>query len=918
MPANKCLATQLCRDMKLISTNWFSRLLEIYPDIASQCCEMGVTDVNTFCESLSVMGSEVEKLVTCFRIEQTTGEQLSATNIIDNLDVCPSWLLASPVSELNLSVRPTNVLGRAKIIYIGQLAELGSEGILNLRHMGRQSYIEICTRIVEFFHDFLCPQSVIECPSQIHERIDSTRGNTAGDTFKSGSSVNLQIHTHTRLVRTDWITKFLLNYPGEVDRLHQYGVVDDYTYQSLDPSLPKDLRLTLAHFRYAFYVDLNDSGEDVLDNLSFMPWWLLDSPISELRLSVRPNNVIGKAGIKTIADLRQYGSLGVIRLRNMGVGSYNEVISKIMTVFFRGTVRLHRSHEFAYCVTPIAQIQNPQLQEMDDCDNDVQQVDQLNSFCQCWDAIKQLCNDREWRIIEIRSGSERNSSQTLGEIGKILGISRERVRQIEASALIRICKSTEWKCITSRLCAMFESRTIPLEARFLKFEDEWFDGTELNYSVLEYIIANDKNTALSLLDLDGTSVIAVITLALWQELLNEGSLRLQTSELKSMKFADLYDHVTLEIRNLAPYLVDIYWLELTKNAVWTEINDGERIFLTTDTSVESLIHCVLDLSDNPMHYKAIWSLVNDLDCKKKYSEERIHNVLVDSFILYGTGSYGLPKHCPLSSDEVAILMSQLESIISRGPVEKQWHSDELRDRIVNSEVQYSSLITSHIISYVLSNSKNVVGLRRMVWGNSGQWKDNAEARIDVSSIVAGILLESGKPLTGHEIRVISAELRGLSKVFQVHSKSPIIQLGPGLWGLEGRDIDINAYESLAKEIYDRLNESKKPQHISFISEALPHDFVINFYALNVVCRRNGVRLDQAYYVSLMEWSGETNPLSSLLLQKLSQSVNGMRMSNLHSYLESTLGHPVDKQFLSSVLQHISATYDDETRLWHYR
>jgi RNA polymerase primary sigma factor len=50
---------------------------------------------------------------------------------------------------------------------------------------------------------------------------------------------------------------------------------------------------------------------------------------------------------------------------------------------------------------------------------------------------------RERRVIELRYGLEDGYNRTLAELGDELGVSRERVRQIEAEALTKLRASKE-------------------------------------------------------------------------------------------------------------------------------------------------------------------------------------------------------------------------------------------------------------------------------------------------------------------------------------------------------------------------------------------------------------------------------------------------------------------------------------------
>ena len=57
--------------------------------------------------------------------------------------------------------------------------------------------------------------------------------------------------------------------------------------------------------------------------------------------------------------------------------------------------------------------------------------------CQVEDALNEL-NARERQVLRMRFGLEDGRDRTLGEIGEELGVSRERVRQIEAEALAKL------------------------------------------------------------------------------------------------------------------------------------------------------------------------------------------------------------------------------------------------------------------------------------------------------------------------------------------------------------------------------------------------------------------------------------------------------------------------------------------------
>jgi RNA polymerase primary sigma factor len=67
--------------------------------------------------------------------------------------------------------------------------------------------------------------------------------------------------------------------------------------------------------------------------------------------------------------------------------------------------------------------------------------DQLASNALLRDYIKEVIVDlseREQKILSMRFGLDDNIAHTLEEVGKVFGVTRERIRQIEAKALEKI------------------------------------------------------------------------------------------------------------------------------------------------------------------------------------------------------------------------------------------------------------------------------------------------------------------------------------------------------------------------------------------------------------------------------------------------------------------------------------------------
>ena len=78
-------------------------------------------------------------------------------------------------------------------------------------------------------------------------------------------------------------------------------------------------------------------------------------------------------------------------------------------------------------------------------DTDPSSAIQLKEFRYHFDKMMSVLGERERKIINMRYGFGGEKKHTFAEIGRELGVTRERVRQLEAKAILKLRKTEHFK-----------------------------------------------------------------------------------------------------------------------------------------------------------------------------------------------------------------------------------------------------------------------------------------------------------------------------------------------------------------------------------------------------------------------------------------------------------------------------------------
>ncbi len=261
--------------------------------------------------------------------------------------------------------------------------------------------------------------------------------------------------------------------------------------------------------------------------------------------------------------------------------------------------------------------------------------------------------DRDIAVIRERYGLGGERPKTLEEIGKELGITRERVRQIEKNALRKLSEF---------LASEIRGQEIltTLETKILKD-----GGTVTNLRLYELLLGGNASSA--------KLKHMVSFLAMLDKKIN------QTLETTDVKAGFYLDNITkanlLEIIKIATDILDTEKQPLEEKAFLNRVEKKEIGFtndqviaiismskkiLRTDNgslglshwreinpkSIRDKTYYILKKYQKPLHFTEISKHIEALDeKKKKVTRQAVHNELIrdDRFVLIGRGIYALSE-----------------------------------------------------------------------------------------------------------------------------------------------------------------------------------------------------------------------------------------------------------------------------------
>lgn len=257
------------------------------------------------------------------------------------------------------------------------------------------------------------------------------------------------------------------------------------------------------------------------------------------------------------------------------------------------------------------------------------------------DSLSLLKKDRDREVLLRRYGVKTGRTQTLEEIGKDLGITRERVRQIEKAAITKIRQTYNHNHDLNDILVAITDKKGGIIGFASLTEELDLDGSlkpHLSFLIklnptFTYLDKNDTHADLIFLS-DSYEEQGVRKLH--DQLVTVVQEQGKPSKLDKImaKFSDTNKKESLE--EIAKASTSLTSLDSVWGlSVWPEVNPK---------SIRDKIYLVLKKGGRPMHFTEISTRITGLAANpKKVTTQAVHNELIkdNRFILIGRGIYAL-------------------------------------------------------------------------------------------------------------------------------------------------------------------------------------------------------------------------------------------------------------------------------------
>lgn len=674
------------------------------------------------------------------------------------------------------------------------------------------------------------------------------------------------------------------------------GIYSEEEYLSIRDALNIEFRDQIDNFRFEQILPSTDTS-DPFALLAIVPYWLLNVEVKRLDFTVRLQNVFFNENIVVVGDLTTLSASHLMRVQNFGRKSLADLANGLLVAYEQ------RDHFMETEESLISQ----------------------NLFSHLQETISAL-PDKAKAIVSARLGTDGSRPLSLQELGDVLGVTRERIRQIEKKYLLKIAEKAVWlDVLKNKLDTLTYDRAEPLLVSMLEIEDPWFAGFADKLAYLATIISRLGKGHAGVIRFEDQFIICKLDQEQFDRMINELRQFLSESVASTPAKTEMREYIRLKCLGYGvPEFNEMIWSALSEDLHFAQRGENTEILVGIGRSVEHRIAVVLEEAEHPLHYSIIHEKIVT-QSNKIIDIRRVQSGLKASpqAYLFGRGTYGLERHLPFDKEQVAEILQLAEEVIFEFAEQRQWHTVEIVRMLCERQCDFIEDLSEYNLSIILTYSQKLVSLGRLVWVSKYQDNLSSSDRIHIEDALLSILEREGCPLTAQELTVRISAYRVTRSTIQIHPTKDLVRILPRTWGLAKRDLPISRDECsrLLDGLYEHLLATQTGVHLSELmplfksmSESAFMEFDPYFF-LSLCSIESRFRVSPGHLIGLFDWEGpRRHSFSSGFQFVLDQMHTAFPAEKIQEMLETVLGRKADKRIISGALSR-SAVFDRDSGRW---
>lgn len=523
------------------------------------------------------------------------------------------------------------------------------------------------------------------------------------------------------------------------------------------------------------------------------------------------------------------------------------------------------------------------------------------TFLQSWQAQLSALEAIPRMIVTRRAGMH-GERETLEELGAMLGVTRERVRQIEARVLERLAERSRWRrLVEANLTTAFGSgRALPLD---LLAQDPWWAGIDQHELLLDYVVRRIFEDQLFVLEApsgrryltkfgpsdfvahleSAKSRVAKLEYPVEISVIEE-ILRSEAEALDPMLFAELQHAVA-----------ELLLLDATKPTLVM----GYGRYRTDD------VIAFLNGQPEPVRIEVL-------------EEHCGRGSLPDDVLHFRRGVVGLKRHFPDFDDWSNRLVPAALDVMQERPAGRQWLVPEIHEALRERGLLPEWLGHWHLASLLrLSGQVDYLGRLRVALKDSGQ-----DERLQYLQLLQRVLEDAGTPLPFDELLArarVQTDILETTATLRV-AAAPFVRMDESRIGLVERDIPggpqavAGAIEAVVRVLSDTqlgLTPHQATQIVNGLSDV--HATWTRQLVTSVLRNESTIRIDRTKNIGLDEWDDARCPTRPEFMRREVQHAGGrLPMAKLYASMDAFYGRAPDRGSLGVMAQQVGLTIVGDT------